>query len=634
MVAPSQVVPPKYPSLHGRRAEVYGRAVSFIREERFDEALALIRKQPREIREWPGVWALEAGLISVSDPNRALDIYYKIINQKVRDRHWSRALAGYCLILRKLSDGGDYGARAKLIRALGLQWRNAEARAILDATLAEPGLPSEIRDELSAFGAVLSLRMGDFAAAGQFWENRADITSLRWLSTLRLREGKFTEAAEARVRVAASLRGGQRLRELGRALDIMVKGGLSDLAEDLLAKHPELRSAVPDWNYRMGLVSLIDGKPEKALAYLKTEAQRKGAQPKAVLYWQARATEALDRPAEALELYRRCAAGPMGYFRLLAEGRLATLEKLPARIPLAEPMAALLTDRLEDRDSMGFFLWLTERIPYPWPDPAGVKALAQSGSGDVERARFAVRHYLSEGALREAFDELRAVGEAIVPRKTQEGDAIGASYVLLAAYGGDYHLAVAIMNRMRVPKGFRGSRWNHPLVYGRPVLRAWRRLGLSPQLVLSVIRTESAYQSEVVSSSNARGLMQLLPSTATRVAALEGDGQFREEDLFDPGLNVRYGTVYLSALMDAFGDQALALAAYNGGPFNVASYMRALPARSLDLFVETLPFAESSEYVKRVTESVANYEAAYLGKYSLPDFTRPVGVPPGRPPDF
>ncbi|MDR0621420.1 MAG: lytic transglycosylase domain-containing protein, partial [Deltaproteobacteria bacterium] len=200
--------------------------------------------------------------------------------------------------------------------------------------------------------------------------------------------------------------------------------------------------------------------------------------------------------------------------------------------------------------------------------------------------------------------------------------------------GGDYRLAVALMNRLKAPQGFGGSRWNHPLVYGRPVLRAWRELGLPPQLILSVIRTESAFQAEVVSASNARGLMQLLPSTALKLAALQGDTNFREDDLFDPELNVRYGSNYLARLQAAFGSQSLALAAYNGGPFNVQAFMKAHPERPLDLFVETLPFAESSEYVKRVTESLANYEAAYLGKYGLTDFTQPVGLPKSPPPNF
>jgi soluble lytic murein transglycosylase-like protein len=608
--------------------------VSFIRQERFAEALALIKKQPKDIRQWPGLWVLEAGLISAAEPNRALDIYYQIINQKVRDRHWARAMAGYRLILERLSAAGDYGARAKLVRILGLQWRNQEARAILEATLKESDLPEEIKSEFQSFGAVLAIRVGDFESAAEFLGSRKDLASLRWLSTLRLREGKFSEAAEARLAVAGLLKGGPRQRELARAFDIMVKGGLSLMAEELLEKNPRLKTSLPDWNYRLGLVNLIDQQPEKALAYFKAERQRKGANLKAVQYWQARALENLDQGPEALNLYRECAAGPLGYFRLLAEGRLAALSNLPTKIALAEPMAQLLSDGLEDRDSLGFFLWLSERLPYPWPNLAQISPLTQAGSGDLERSRFAVRHYLSQGAFPAAYQELRAAGETIIPNKTAQGDPLASAYIVLAAYAGDYRLAVGLINRLKAPTGFKGSRWNHPLVYGRPVLRAYRELGLSPQLVLSVIRTESAFQAEVVSSSNARGLMQLLPSTAQKVAALQGEAAFREDDLFDPQLNIRYGTAYLSALVKAFGCQTLALAAYNGGPFNIEGYLKALPQRSLDLFIETLPFSESSEYVKRVTEAVATYESAYLGKYSLDDFTLPVGPLKGQPPDF
>ncbi|MDR3134791.1 MAG: transglycosylase SLT domain-containing protein, partial [Deltaproteobacteria bacterium] len=543
-------------------------------------------------------------------------------------------LAGYRLILEKLAAKGDYGARGKLIRVLGLQWRNSEARDILEATLEEQGLPEEIRNELLAFRAVLALRVGDFKTAGDFWERRNDLPSLRWLSTLRLREGKFTEATEARTRVANSLRGTQRLRELDRALDIMAKGGLVVLAEELLAKNPDLRPRVPDWNYRLGLASLLDGQPEKALGFFKAESQRKGGHFRASLYWQARALETLERPEEAIDFYRQCAAGPMGYYRLLAEGRLAAINKTQATLSLAEPMAALLDDRLDDRDTMGFYLWLSERLSYPWPGLAAVEDSSQVGSGDMERARHSINHYLAAGDLKKAYYELSAVGEGIIPNKTQQGDLAASRHVMLAALAGDYRLAVALMGRMRPPSGFSGYRWNHPLCFGRPILRAWRQLGLSPQLVLSVIRTESAFQAEVVSSSNARGLMQLLPSTAERMAASEGDQNFREESLFEPELNIRYGTAYLGQLVRAFGNRSLAIAAYNGGPFNIATYMRAVPERPLDLFIETLPFAESSNYVKRITESVANYEAAYLGKYSLSDFTFPVGNPKGLPPDF
>ncbi|MDR0356489.1 MAG: lytic transglycosylase domain-containing protein [Deltaproteobacteria bacterium] len=625
---------PKYPSLQARRSDVYDRAVAFIREERFDEALSLIRRQPPDLRSWSGLAVLEAGLISVSEPQNALELYYKIINQKVRDRHWARAIAGYRLVLGQLSAAGDYGARARLIRSLGLEWRNHEARAILDETLAEPDLPQDVKNELLAFKAVLALRVGDFETAGAIWQGGRDLVSLRWLATLRVRQGRFSEAAEARLQAAGLLRGAQKQRELDRTLDILVKGGLAAQAAELLTANPDLKSRVKDWNWRLGLAFMLEGSPDKALRHFAEEEKLKDGRRKASQYYQGRALELLEKTDEAKESYRRAAAGPMNYYRLLAEGRLAALDGAPLAVPLAEPMVRLLDGAGEDKDALGFHLWLSERLTWPWPDLSSSVSVPKNAPGEADRARVSIDHYLALGDRRKAYQELAAIGANIIPRKTKQGDPLADRYVLLAALAGDYRLAVALMARLSPPKGFAGQRWSHPLVLSRPVLRAWRKHGLKPQLILSVIRTESAFQAEVVSSSNARGLMQMLPSTAMRIAALEGDEPPKEETLFDPDLNVRYGTAYLSDLMKAFGQAPLALAAYNGGPFNIKTYMEALPERPLDLFIETLPFAESSKYVMMILESQAIYESAYLGRYNIFDLTSPVGLPPGEPPDF
>jgi soluble lytic murein transglycosylase-like protein len=609
--------------------------VAFISQERFDEALAVITRQPPEIRGWAGLAALEAGLVSAKDPQRALDLYYRVINGKERDRHWARAMGGYRTILAKLSEAGDYGARAKLIRALGSEWRNQEARDVLAKTLAEEGLPEDLRDELRAFGAVLALRIGDFESAAAFWEGRKDRSSILWLSTLNLRLGRFETAASARLGVADRLKGRARTRELERALDILLKGGLTVQAEELLKKRPDLSRSVPARDFRLGLCALVEGDNQKALAYLLSEEKRKGADLPATLYYQARAREGLGERDAAKDLYRRAAASPLGYYRLLAEGRLAALDGRGSRPPLAEPMAALLRSPGGDADSLGFHMWVTERLPWPWSEepPAGAKE-ALSDSRPVPRARAAVDHHLLIGDRVTALAELASAGAAALPDKSAPDDPLAERLVLLAARGGDYRLAVSLLGRIRVAKGFQGQRWNHPLVLGRPTLTAWRRHGLAPQLVLSVIRTESAFQAEVVSRSNARGLMQILPSTAARLAVYEGDPPPREEDLFDPDLNVRYGSTYLKELVRVFGSVPLALASYNGGPFNIKAYMEASPRRPLDLFIETLPFSESSNYVKRVLESQARYEAAYLGRYNYHDLTGPVGRPLSEPPDF
>lgn len=105
-------------------------------------------------------------------------------------------------------------------------------------------------------------------------------------------------------------------------------------------------------------------------------------------------------------------------------------------------------------------------------------------------------------------------------------------------------------------------------------------------------------------------------------------------DLFDPAVNIRYGSWYLKALADGFGSVELALAGYNGGPYNIKSLIMAKEGMPLDIFIDTISFEETSRYVKRVTESRYIYEMVYLGRARLPDLTGPVRQPEASLPDF
>jgi soluble lytic murein transglycosylase-like protein len=109
---------------------------------------------------------------------------------------------------------------------------------------------------------------------------------------------------------------------------------------------------------------------------------------------------------------------------------------------------------------------------------------------------------------------------------------------------------------------------------------AARRYGVDPELVTSVIAVESNFNARAVSRRNARGLMQLLPETASRLGVT---------DSFDPVQNVDAGTRYLRTLLDSYRyDLVLTLAAYNAGPDRVEQY-RGVP-----------PFSETISYVRRV----------------------------------
>lgn len=148
-----------------------------------------------------------------------------------------------------------------------------------------------------------------------------------------------------------------------------------------------------------------------------------------------------------------------------------------------------------------------------------------------------------------------------------------------------------------------------------------------PELVYSFIRKESAFDVDALSPAHAIGLMQLLPRTAERIRERRGEGGAPAGDLFDPAFNVALGTWYVAALGHRFGDQLpLVSAAYNAGPTSVLSWFRAQPQADTDVFVDTIPFRETRDYVKRMAETLVAYRMVYLGL----DLDRAVEVLPVR----
>lgn len=140
-------------------------------------------------------------------------------------------------------------------------------------------------------------------------------------------------------------------------------------------------------------------------------------------------------------------------------------------------------------------------------------------------------------------------------------------------------------------------RMRYPLKYEQIVRGHAQNYGLEPELLAAVIYTESKFDADAESESGAIGLMQLLPETAAGIATRTGGSRFRTEDLYDPELNVRYGSWYLRHLLQKYdGDLAKALAAYNGGQGNVD---------------RGIQYPETTAYVERVQELSQVYRRAY-----------------------
>lgn len=136
-----------------------------------------------------------------------------------------------------------------------------------------------------------------------------------------------------------------------------------------------------------------------------------------------------------------------------------------------------------------------------------------------------------------------------------------------------------------------------------PFIDIYRRYaaetGLPLHLLLAVSRQESAFHLVARSSASARGLMQLLPSTARVVADLIGVARPTNNDLNDPHVNVRLGAHYLAHLLGRYGhNRALAAAAYNAGEGRVKRWLKDADGLPIDVWIENIPFRETRDYVK------------------------------------
>lgn len=156
-----------------------------------------------------------------------------------------------------------------------------------------------------------------------------------------------------------------------------------------------------------------------------------------------------------------------------------------------------------------------------------------------------------------------------------------------------------------------------PVALAPQVWKESRRFGVDPYLVLGLMRQESTYRDDVVSAAGAIGLLQVMPRTGAKVAALLGEPHYSPGELSDADTNLRYGIFYFSRLLQRFGGVfPLAVAAYNGGPHNLSRWYGPWqgpngPRIGLDALVEQIPWPETRNYVKRVTAHYARYVALY-----------------------
>jgi soluble lytic murein transglycosylase len=173
---------------------------------------------------------------------------------------------------------------------------------------------------------------------------------------------------------------------------------------------------------------------------------------------------------------------------------------------------------------------------------------------------------------------------------------------------GEYKLSVR--SAAKVPYTDALHDFLYPLAYWDIVKSAAEKYEVDPHFILSIVREESRFDSEARSPAGAIGLMQLMPHTASRLDSKLKLGIKGPHDLVNAENNLHIGTYYLSHLLKEFGSYPYAIAAYNAGEEIVRNWIHRGGYKSVDEFIEDIPYEETRNYVKRVLTTFFEYKCA------------------------
>jgi len=160
------------------------------------------------------------------------------------------------------------------------------------------------------------------------------------------------------------------------------------------------------------------------------------------------------------------------------------------------------------------------------------------------------------------------------------------------------------------------ARRQFPLLFWELIQDVSKRHELDPYLVIALVKQESAFQVSAKSWAGARGLFQIMPSTARWIAKKRGIKNFKTSDLYKPENSADFGTWYFKRLMtNNDNDVAKALAGYNAGGSRAKRWWGANPGREYDEMIELIGFSETRKYVKTILRNWEMYSRLYRDKF-------------------
>lgn len=147
--------------------------------------------------------------------------------------------------------------------------------------------------------------------------------------------------------------------------------------------------------------------------------------------------------------------------------------------------------------------------------------------------------------------------------------------------------------------------------YSEYVEKYAKEYNVDPLLIYSIIKAESNFDDEAVSSKGATGLMQLMDNTAKEIATNESLEYVSNESLFDPETNIKLGVKYFADLIAIFKNEAVALAAYNAGMGTVQGWIDKGTIKADGSDIENIPYNETNMYVRKILNDYGIYCSLY-----------------------
>jgi len=585
----------------------------------------------------------------------AAEAYRQIAIDRPGEPEEAEAWAAY---ERIVADNRKINKRELLLTERLSQAQNARvlrrvkrSRGILDDIIEDPDTPSYFLKEARSSRSWTAYKQRDFKTCVEdtkpAYERTGNVDLRSRLLRCLERGEMYDEAVELELEKTKTKRRGLKAAAYWSALQLAFRGGQYAKTEELLAKYEKLSNANRgERTWLKAWLAYRQGRHEEAIEAFAAVPRRSPKDATRSRYFRGKlmlaSSQGEVKKDGVTQLQQLAAAQPWSYYGLQARQRLLAAGQEAPPLPKLEPIKDE-ADRPSRADATTLLRKLDDNYGKAWPPIHRMRQLYAAGYAEEARRelRVATTAFLGLSSKTRSEEIIEGLGwrsnwkfPKVRPtkagRKTlrdrEAREEITAGLRTLAKAVDEIPSWVRLIPSSEAP---RRVRW-HPRAYRAAIEREARVRDIDPIHLWSLMYTESRFRRHVVSHVGARGALQIMPWTGRQLVERLDEiptGRFDADTLFDIDTNSHLASYYISELLAKFqGQGAMAYASYNGGPSNVARWLRAKSKGpdelELDTFIEEMVFTESYRYAKRVMEVSAAYSMLYEGK--LPTWTNEV----------